>query len=149
MTPKTRNWLILPALAAMLVGTPALAQHPHGNHAQSQSKQAPLIKTIILDRQSAKLVFTDARTYFNKQHEAHPNHPGIPTHRFDLTMSTGSVPDTGELQITTPAKHVRTYPLWKEGKALKGEVELREKGPYQFRLTLPEGKGSVSFKETL
>lgn len=94
-------------------------------------------------------MLTDDRAYFNKQHEAHLNHPGIPTHRLVLTMSTGGVPDSGELQVTTPAKKVRTFPLWKEGHALKGELELREKGSYQFKLTLPQGKGSVTFKHPL
>jgi len=149
MKQTAKRWIPFAVVLGILTTSPALAQNPHAGHGAHAAVEASVTKTLAFGKQKATLVIEDAQEYFNKQHEAHPNHPGIPTHRVVLTYGTGTVPASGELTITLPSKQTQTSSMWKEGKTLQGQIELREKGTYRFTLAVPQGKAKRTATFTL
>lgn len=144
MKPNALIFSTLALAGGMLIASPALAADPHAGHGAHAAKQASVSKTLVLGKQKATLVIEDARAHFKQQHAAHPDHPGIPTHRLVLKPNGGTLPDSAELTVILPTKQKQSTSLWKEDKALLGQVELKEKGTYRFTLIVPQGKGKAT-----
>ncbi len=81
----------------------------------------------------------DGRAYFRELHRAHPNHPGIPTHRLELLFSSGQETSPGSLVLARPGEQQRDVVLYREGGHWVADLELREPGGVHLTLTGTDG----------
>lgn len=157
MKPFTKSLAgIAVAAGVVAAGVALAAQDPHaghGAHGGQETSQAAssrsVTTSVVLGKQKAAIRIEDAREHFNKLHAQHMNHPGIPTHRLVMTYAKGTVPDSAEVTLILPSRKKQATSLWKEGQALHGQLELREKGTYRVTVTVPQKSGKVSASFTL
>ncbi|MBO9541425.1 hypothetical protein J7643_12625 [bacterium] len=135
------------AVIASLGALPASA-HTHGDgHAAHQAPQRAALApkaiattTLKVDSQQLRLQLLDARAYFKKMHEAHPDHPGIPTHQLRAQgLAKGSKADIKALHVVAPnGQKVEAYLRTESGRQV-ADLELTTKGRYTFELSAPNG----------
>ncbi|MEB3188587.1 MAG: hypothetical protein VKP72_14255 [bacterium] len=135
-------------LVVLVTTRPALA-HDHASHpdhgvSQAQPSGAPRHPSDLVLLASRVFRFQghpvaarlyDGRAHFRELHRAHPNHPGIPTHRLELLFSSGQVTSPGSLLLTRPGGQPREVYLYQEGGHWVADLELREPGEVLLTLT--------------
>ena len=77
---------------------------------------------------------SDARAFFQGMHRAHPHHPGIPTHRLELLLSSAQSVALSSLVVTHVGGERQDVPLARLGDRWVADLELRSPGT--VRLTL-------------
>ena len=131
---------------------------PHGQHGEKRSHghhhgaDAPVTPgtTVLLGKhvfrvggQSVEARLYDARAYFDELHRAHPNHPGIPTHRLVLVRSSSLPVSLSSVLVTGPDGSRRESPLTQDG--VRWVADLEWKSPGTYHLTLAGVPGDHAF----
>ncbi|MNY03698.1 hypothetical protein D3C86_1363300 [compost metagenome] len=148
LVPRLMFSALFAGAVVVSLGMLPASAHTHGDgHAAHKAPQRPALApkaiaatTLKLDSQQLRLQLLDARAYFKKMHEAHPDHPGIPTHQLRAQgLAKGSKATVKALHVVAPTgQKIEAYLRMENGRQV-ADLELAKPGRYNFELTAPNG----------